>query len=387
MNKGIARVIHRSATRPHRLYWLAVALLFCIACTMHPREGQSGELDSSASDTVRREARLVFAGDLMQHMPQVRAAQRPNGRFDYSESFRYVKPLFEQADYAILNFETTLTPTTDYHGYPTFRSPGAVADALRDIGIDAVMFANNHICDNGRTGIEYTTRRFDSLGIVHTGAFVDSSRICREHPLLFQAGGLRFALFNYTYDTNGMPIPKGMIVNLIDTNAISRDLSSVNRKHIDCVIVFFHWGIEYARRPNDEQRRLAALCHRLGAEIVIGSHPHVIQPIEAKRDNEGVVRSVTVYSLGNLVSNQKERYRNGGLIVTLDIKKERNGALRIAPAYTPGWVCRPGGYRIIPPSAADSIALPADLRATCMQFFEDTRALLEGNKIFEERVR
>ena len=184
-----------------------------------------------------------------------------------------------------------------------------------------------------------------------------------------------------------MPIPKGMIVNLIDTNAIRRDLSQVNRKHIDCVIVFFHWGIEYARRPNDEQRRLAALCHRLGAEIVIGSHPHVIQPIEAKRDNDGVVRSVTVYSLGNLVSNQKERYRNGGLIVTLDIKKERNGALRIAPAYTPGWVCRPGGYRIIPSSAADSIALPADLRATCTQFFEDTRALLEGNKIFEERVR
>ena len=87
---------------------------------MHPREGQSGELDSSASDTVRREARLVFAGDLMQHMPQVRAAQRPNGRFDYSESFRYVKPLFEQADYAILNFETTLTLTTDYQA--TLRS-------------------------------------------------------------------------------------------------------------------------------------------------------------------------------------------------------------------------------------------------------------------------
>jgi len=356
---------------------------------MHPREGQSGAggLSSSASDTVSKEARLVFAGDLMQHMPQVRAAQRGNGRFDYSECFRYVKPLFEQADFAILNFETTLTPKTDYHGFPTFRSPGAVADALRDIGIDAVMFANNHICDNGRTGIEYTTQHFDSLGIVHTGAFVDSSRIHAEHPLLFRAGGLRFALFNYTYGTNGIPVPKGMIVNLIDTIAIRRDLSQVNRKNIDCVIVFFHWGVEYVRRPNDEQRRLAALCHRLGAEIVIGSHPHVIQPVEARRDSAGVFRSVTVYSLGNLVSNQKERYRNGGLIVTLDIKKERNGAIRIAPAYTPGWVCRPGGYRIIPPSATDSVTLPADLRANCTQFFDDTRTLLEGNKIFEERVR
>lgn len=354
---------------------------------MHPRDGQSDADGIDTPDTVRRVARLVFAGDLMQHMPQVRAAQRANGRFDYSESFRYVKPFFEQADYAILNFETTLTPTTDYHGYPTFRSPGAVADALRDIGIDAVMFANNHICDNGRTGIEYTTQRFDSLGIAHTGAFVDSTRIHAEHPLLFRAGGLRFALFNYTYNTNGMPIPKGMIVNLIDTNAIRRDLSQVNRKNVDCVIVFFHWGVEYVRRPNEEQRRLAALCRRLGAEIVVGSHPHVIQPIEAWRDSAGIVRGVTVYSLGNLVSNQKERYRNGGLIVTLDVNKEHNGAIRISPAYTPVWVFRPNGYCLIPPSAVDSVTLPNDLRTTCTQFFDDTRALLEGNKIFEECLR
>ena len=371
------------------LYSITTVLVVCIACTMHPQGGASeeGELKEGAQDTVRKEARLVFAGDLMQHMPQVRAAQRANGHFDYSESFRYVKPLFEQADYAILNFETTLTPTTNYHGFPTFRSPGAVADALRDIGIDAVMLANNHICDNGRTGIEYTIQRLDSLGIVHTGAFVDSTRIHAGHPMLFHAGGLRFALFNYTYGTNGIPVPKGMIVNLIDTNTIRRDLVRVNRKNVDCVIVFFHWGVEYVRRPNDEQRRLAALCHQLGAEIVIGSHPHVIQPVEARRDSAGIVRSVTVYSLGNLVSNQKERYRNGGLIVTLDVKKERNGAIRILPSYTPGWVCRPGGYRIIPPSAADSVSLPGDLRATCTQFFDDTRTLLEGNKIFEERIR
>lgn len=366
----------------------AAFLLLCVACTMHSRDGQSGAGEPNGNpDTTRKEERLVFGGDLMQHMPQVRAAQRSDGRFDYSESFRCVKSLFEQADYAILNVETTLTPTTDYHGFPMFRSPGAVADALRDIGIDAVVMANNHICDNGRTGIEYMTRRFDSLGIAHTGAFIDSARFLAEHPLLFRAGGLRFALFNYTYGTNGVAVPKGTIVNLIDTTVISRDLARVNRKTVDCVIVFFHWGVEYARRPNDEQRRLAALSHRLGAEIVIGSHPHVIQPIEAGRDSAGIVRAVTVYSLGNLVSNQKERYRNGGLIVTLDVKKEPNGMIRIVPSYTPGWVFRRGGYRIIPPAAADTIPLPGELRESCRQFFEDTRTLLEGNRIFEERIR
>lgn len=127
-------------TSCHTLFLLLPAALLCYAaCTMHPREANAAS--ERGEDTTRKEARLVFAGDLMQHMPQVRAAQRGNGHFDYSECFRYVKPLFEQADYAILNFETTLTPTTDYHGFPTFRSPGAVADALRDIGIDAVVLA------------------------------------------------------------------------------------------------------------------------------------------------------------------------------------------------------------------------------------------------------
>lgn len=328
-------------------------------------------------------ARLVFAGDLMQHMPQVRAARRQDGTFDYSETFRYVKPIFEEADFAMLNFETTLTPTSRYTGYPMFRSPAQLADAIRDIGIDAVVMANNHICDNGRTGIEYMTARFDSLGIVHTGAFIDSTRYRMNHPLRFEVKGIRFALLNYTYDTNGVPIPKGTIVNLIDTTVIQNDLKRIDRSETDCIIVFFHWGDEYVRKPNDTQRKLAELCHRYGTEIVMGSHPHVIQPFETRYDTDSIVRSVTVYSLGNFVSNQRDRYKNGGLIVTLDVEK-KNEQIEICPYYTPVWVSMPN-YRILPPSVADTLPLPSGQRESYRQFIRDTRTLLNDDRIFKER--
>lgn len=330
-----------------------------------------------------QQARLVFAGDLMQHMPQVRAARRPDGTFDYSETFRYVKPIFEEADFAMLNFETTLTPTSRYTGYPMFRSPAQLADAIRDIGIDAVVMANNHICDNGRTGIEYMTARFDSLGIVHTGAFIDSTRYRMNHPLRFEVKGIRFALLNYTYDTNGVPIPKRTIVNLIDTTVIQNDLKRIDRSETDCIIVFFHWGDEYVRKPNDTQRKLAELCHRYGTEIVMGSHPHVIQPFETRYDTDSIVRSVTVYSLGNFVSNQRDRYKNGGLIVTLDVEK-KNEQIEICPYYTPIWVSMPN-YRILPPSVADTLPLPSGQRESYRQFIRDTRTLLNDDRIFKER--
>ncbi|MDO4703154.1 CapA family protein [Tannerella sp.] len=363
---------------------LATAVTGYVAwCTLNQEKNHASPDGVVQQVDEPQQARLVFAGDLMQHMPQVRAARRPDGTFDYSETFRYVKPIFEEADFAMLNFETTLTPTSRYTGYPMFRSPAQLADAIRHIGIDAVVMANNHICDNGRTGIEYMTARFDSLGIVHTGAFIDSTRYRMNHPLRFEVKGIRFALLNYTYDTNGVPIPKGTIVNLIDTTAIQNDLKRIDRSETDCIIVFFHWGDEYVRKPNHTQRKLAELCHRYGTEIVMGSHPHVIQPFEAGYDTDSIVRSVTVYSLGNFVSNQRDRYKNGGLIVTLDVEK-KNEQIEICPYYTPVWVAMPN-YRILPPSVADTLPLPSGQRESYRQFIRDTRTLLDNDRIFKER--
>ena len=364
-----------------QLFNYSVILLIAAACT---QKNKLPVQDEAPKPVLTKQARLVFAGDLMQHRPQVFAARNESGEFDYSESFGYVKNIFQEADIAILNFETTLTPYAHYTGYPLFRSPAQLADALQDMGIDVAVMANNHVCDNGRVGMEFTMSRLDSLGIAYTGAFIDSIQYQQRHPLLIHANGLRFALFNYTYDTNGMPVPAGAIVNLIDSLAIANDLEKVDRTHIDCVIVFFHWGDEYVRHPNREQQKLAALCHRHGAEIVIGSHPHVIQPIDIQMDADSVIRSVTVYSLGNLVSNQRNRYRDGGIIVTLDIRKTENEPVRIEPYYTPVWVLLPK-YRILPPAVADTLQMPEYQRSAYQRFVEDTREHLGYERLFREK--
>ena len=329
-------------------------------------------------DETPKRARLVFGGDLMQHTPQVYAAHDKNsGTYDYNESFEFVKPIFEQADLSFINLETTLTASKNYTGYPLFRSPKEIAGALYDIGIDVAVMANNHVFDGGKSGVFTTIAFLDSAGIKHTGVFTDSNDYIKRHPLILKVNGLNIALLNYTYGTNGLPTPEGLSINRIDSFSIARDIALIDRSKVDAIIVFFHWGYEYSRQPNKEQRALAELCHLYGAEIVIGSHPHVIQPISFQMDDNGTTKKITVYSLGNLVSNQRERYQNGGIIVALDIIKEKDSGLSITPSYTPVWVKLPN-YKILTPSAADTISMTVSEHLSYERFIHDTNVLLSG---------
>lgn len=319
------------------------------------------------ADTVQR-AVLLFAGDLMQHTPQTNAARRADGTFDYTESFAAVAPLFRAADLAVVNLETTLTRRPPYRGYPCFRSPAALGEQLRRMEIDAVLLANNHCCDGGSAGIATTVQVLDSLGIRHTGAFADTLDFKRNNTLYIERCGIRFALLNYTYGTNGIPVPRGCIVNLIDTLRIGADLAAA-RDSADCVVACMHWGNEYQRQPDAGQRRLAEFLRRHGADLIIGSHPHVIQPFEA--DSTGV----TLYSLGNFVSNQRKRYCDGGLLARITVEKRPGERCRYRLATIPVWVQLPG-YRILPAQAADTMAMPSADRILYETFREDTRRLL-----------
>lgn len=317
-------------------------------------------------------ARLLFAGDVMAHLPQTVAARRPDGTYDFFEQFRFVKPRFDAADLVTVNLETTLSPTAPYTGYPCFRTPSALAHALRRAGVDVAVTANNHCCDAGARGIAATLAALDDAGIRHTGTFVDTLRHGADHPLRFERNGIRFALFGYTYGTNGLPVPAGTTVNRIDTTAIGRDLATIDQLTTDCVIAFVHWGNEYERRPSREQRRLAAFLRRHGADLVIGSHPHVVQPVEA--DSTGAV----FYSLGNFVSNQRRRHCDGGLMAEVEVvKRVADGAMRYASRAVPVWVALPR-YRILPSEAADTLPLPPHARASYERFLRDTRELLGG---------
>ena len=154
----------------------------------------------------------------MQHLPQVEAARRENG-FDYSECFAAVLPRFRAADLTVVNLETTLTHSDRYTGYPMFRSPVALAEALAQAGVDIATMANNHCCDGGAGGIRTTIEVLDRCGICHTGVFADSLDRKLNHPLRIERHGVRFAFLSYTYGTNGLRVPRGTIVNPIDTTA------------------------------------------------------------------------------------------------------------------------------------------------------------------------
>ena len=331
------------------------------------------EDEPQARAEVRR-ARIVVAGDLMQHDEQLRSALKADSiTYDYEPMFRYVGERFRSADLAMVNLETTLSAKGPYSGYPAFRSPAALAYALKDAGVDVAALANNHCCDAGGRGIASTVEILDEVKISHTGAFKDSVDYLVNNILYLERCGIRFALLNYTYGTNGIPTPKGRIVNRLDTVVMARDIASISREEVDFIMAFVHWGNEYERTPNREQRAMAEFLKRHGVEIIIGSHPHVVQPMEM--DSLG---RVTIFSLGNFVSNQRTRYRDGGLIATIDVEIVDSVLLNesfsqrrsLNVTLDPVWVHLPD-YVVMPREVGDTIKMSEDSRRRYDRFMQD----------------
>lgn len=297
----------------------------------------AGGMTAYGQDTVR----VLFAGDLMQHEPQLLSAAADSGRYDYSESFRYVAPGIKRADIAIANLETPLG-APPYSGYPRFSAPPAFARAARDAGFDVLVTANNHSLDQYKRGVVRTVEVLDSLGIPHTGVFRDTAERRERYPLLFHRGGLRFALLDYTYGTNGIPHRPPTFVNRIDTAQIRTDLAQARALQPDFVLVCIHWGQEYRMLPDDAQKALGVFLMDNGADVVIGSHPHVVQPMHALRDSTGRIRHVLAYSLGNYLSNQRTVDTQGGATITVDFVRDGLGKARIAGcSYALVWMWKP----------------------------------------------
>jgi poly-gamma-glutamate capsule biosynthesis protein CapA/YwtB (metallophosphatase superfamily) len=289
-------------------------------------------------DTARLS--LVFAGDIMGHEEQIAAAWDASiGNYNYEPTFRYVKPFIEQADIAIANLEVTLAGPP-YRGYPQFSSPDALAVAARDAGFDVFIQANNHALDRGQAGFKRTLLMLDSLNIIHTGTFTNETDRKLNYPLIIEKNKVRIALLNYTYSTNGITISKPFIINRIDTSLIRRDLNRARLANPDFIIVTMHWGEEYQRFENQAQRKLAAFMLQHGANAIIGSHPHVVQPVGIYPSADSSEDNIVVYSQGNFVSNQRAQYKDGGIVVALKLLKTA-GKTRVEDfSYMPTWVMR-----------------------------------------------
>ncbi|MGN0007561.1 MAG: CapA family protein [Alistipes sp.] len=340
----------------------ALLLLALVGCRCTNRI----EPVAAQPDSVQcRHAKVVFIGDVMAHLPQVARAHTGSG-YDFAPTFRYVAQMLGDADLAVANLETTLSDTPPYTGYPQFRAPAEIADALKGAGIDVAVLANNHVLDYGAEGVRRTIGILDRQGIAHTGTFADSTDYAAHNPLHLERNGIRIALLNYTYGTNGIPARGGVVVNRIDTTAIKRDIAHASES--DCIIAYMHWGDEYMRQATKEQRGLAEFLHSNGVDVVIGSHPHVVQPYERN------ARGGTLYSLGNFVSNQRRRYCDGGVIATLDVVC-RGDSTAYTLAVTPAWV-RQSDYAVIPQHVGDTLAMSASDRTTYGVCMADAAAII-----------
>ena len=264
---------------------------------------------------------LLFIGDIMGHDEQIWSAEnRETHLYNYDDVFQYIKPVIADADIAIANFEVTLGGPP-YTGYPQFSSPSDLAVACKNAGIDYLVTANNHAADRGKKGIISTINKLDSIGIPHTGTFLNSSCHDSLTPLMIHKNGTSIALLNYTFSTNGIIVPEPVIVNMLDKELITRDINEAKDKNADFIILFLHWGTEYDTIPSKTQTDLAVYFQSIGVDMVIGSHPHVLQKMVRTKNNVTRNDDVVIYSLGNFVSNQRKPKTDGGSMVRIELTR------------------------------------------------------------------
>jgi Putative enzyme of poly-gamma-glutamate biosynthesis (capsule formation) len=296
---------------------------------------------SQSQQTSGDKISLLFIGDIMGHDEQIWSAEnRETHLYNYDDVFQYIKPVIAGADIAIANFEVTLGGPP-YTGYPQFSSPADLAVACKNAGIDYLVTANNHAADRGKKGIISTINKLDSIGIPHTGTFLNSS--CRDSltPLMIHKNGTSIALLNYTFSTNGIIVPEPVIVNMLDKELITRDINEAKDKNADIIILFLHWGTEYDTIPSKTQTDLAEYFQSIGVDMVIGSHPHVLQKMVRTKNNVTGNDDVVIYSLGNFVSNQRKPKTDGGSMVRIELTRIGDKYTISNAGYYLTWVYTP----------------------------------------------
>jgi poly-gamma-glutamate synthesis protein (capsule biosynthesis protein) len=283
---------------------------------------------------------IASVGDIMMHEAQIKSGSLGNGNYDYSLMFKSIKPYIEKADFAIGNLETTLAGIDKkYTGYPMFNAPETLAKNIKDAGFDMVTTANNHSLDRNFYGVVKTIENLDKAGLFHIGTY--KSKEDSETIFIEDIKGVKVAFLVYTYGTNGLGIPQKFAVNLIDRSRIFEDIKKARSLNVDMIITSIHFGDEYQTTQNKTQEDLVKFLFQNGVDIVLGSHPHVLQPVELKKvkDVYGVEKErFVIYSQGNIVANMPNRYKNSGVIVNINIRKDKNGTNIDKVEYIPTMV-------------------------------------------------
>ncbi len=325
---------------------------------------------------------LMFVGDAMQHAPQITAAEQPGGTYDYTPCFQYIEEDVRWADLAVVNLECPLGGKP-YTGYPCFSAPDSYAERLRDVGFDLFLTANNHCLDRRDKGLVRTCQALDSMNIAHIGTYRDAQERNQRLPYIVNIKGIKIAFLDYTYGTNGIRIQGEVVVDFIDQQRIAEDIALARERGADAICVNMHWGIEYTLKPVAEQRTLADFLVAQGVDLIIGGHPHVVEPMEMRYSKEYDKNVLLVYSLGNFISNMSDIDCRGGAMVKVTLRMENGRPVVECPRYKLFFVQKPSNrgdnYVLIPESRPD--LLRSDCKSDFTRFMTRTHDLVMSNNI------
>jgi len=373
------------------LFIFALMIWFSASC--QNTTDNNNNFKTHNKDSIVKEISLLFLGDIMQHDLQIESAYNTKTKkYDFTSQFKHIQPIIKSVDAVIGNLEVTLSGKP-YKGYPRFSSPKQLVYDIKKSGIDYLVTANNHINDYGIKGFRKTLKELDSAGIIHTGTFNNAADKEKRQPMIIEKNGFKIALVSYTYGVNGKTYSSSILINEIDEKQIKSDLLALKKSNFDAIIVFFHWGKEYERESNAEQRKIANLCFENGANAVIGSHPHVIQEMTMYKfkDKSGKEKDViAAYSLGNYVSNYGTwRYCDGGAMIQFQLEKTASGEVKIKnQGYHLVWVYRPKrssksklrNYYVLPITKYENDKTLGTAHLKQMKkFINDSRILLNKN--------
>jgi len=371
-------------------------IFFATLFLLHPlradAQGQ-GFLSNPNFDSLR----ILLMGDIQQSAYQIAAAYDDKTKhYDYTGSFYYVQPMLGISDLTIANLCTNFAGKPYTGGYQC-SAPDEFATAMKQAGINMLLNANDHSADYGSIGMERTNKLLDSLQIYHTGTFKNEEERKKLYPAIIERNGFRIAVLNYTIAANHL-LSAPAIVNIAEKEIIKNDLQRAHELHPDYCIVYFNWGTEYQRYPNLEQKDLAKICFEGGADLVVGSHPHVMQRIEEMEYfSNGIEKTgLVAYSLGTFYSDNDRRYNDGAAMLDIIIAKNKNthevklAGYGFIPTYNIKVDANGKKHAmVVPISEVESNRIKASMRSDELdkmrQSAIDTRNTLNSNTCFEIR--
>lgn len=366
-------------------------LFFCLSIILF---GQTKINTISHGNSKQDNASLKFSavGDIMCHSTQFKYAHIPPDGYNFDPVFEYVKPFLMNSDFTMGNIETVFAGSKrKYSGYPLFNSPDELMQSLANTGFDLLFTSNNHALDKGEKGLIRTIDLADSLGIGIIGTY--KSKEDRDSLRIYEKNNITFGMLSYTYSLNGfsLSVGKDYMISQIDKQKIKDEINSLKSAGADIVIIYFHFGNEYETEPSPYQKEIVKNAVDSGADIIIASHPHVLQPVEIfKPKNSRLDTGFVAYSLGNFVSNQRWRFSDCGIILNFEIAKDfSTDSLKLSDLnYLPFWVFKgkidgKPQYKIIPSEISEWYYHPEFLSVDDIKLMksslEDSKEIIEKN--------